>query len=146
VYIRSGPQPFKVISHAEQLALSACSRGSAGKLWCGTCHDPHPAAPQTSRTYNARCETCHQKPLAKSHPTETNCIACPMTRQPAQDGGHTVFTDHRIRKPGDADEPGEGPGDLRAWREPAPRLQARNLALAYVNAGIADHSPSEIAR
>ncbi len=29
------------VSHAEQLAVSACSRGSGGKLWCGTCHDPH---------------------------------------------------------------------------------------------------------
>src|SRR6266481_1791170 len=32
---------IKVISHVEQLALSACARQSGGKLWCGTCHDPH---------------------------------------------------------------------------------------------------------
>src|SRR5271154_6615060 len=32
---------FKVISHVEQLALSACARNSNGRLWCGTCHDPH---------------------------------------------------------------------------------------------------------
>ena len=32
---------FKVISHVEQLALSMCARKSNGKLWCGTCHDPH---------------------------------------------------------------------------------------------------------
>ncbi len=32
---------FKVISHVEQLALSACARNSNGHLWCGTCHDPH---------------------------------------------------------------------------------------------------------
>ena len=41
VYTRAGARDFKVISHAEQLALSACARNSQGKLWCGTCHDPH---------------------------------------------------------------------------------------------------------
>ena len=27
---------FKVISHAEQLARSACARNSGRKMWCGT--------------------------------------------------------------------------------------------------------------
>ncbi len=41
------PGTFKVISHVEQLAMSACARNSRGQLWCGTCHDPHnkPAEP-----------------------------------------------------------------------------------------------------
>ena len=50
VYTRAGREAFKVISHAEQLALSACARGSQGKLWCGTCHDPHPQAMPASET------------------------------------------------------------------------------------------------
>ena len=34
----------KAVSQAEQLSLSRCARESAGRLWCGTCHDPHSSA------------------------------------------------------------------------------------------------------
>jgi hypothetical protein len=147
VYTRASPRGFKVISHVEQLALSTCARFSQGKMWCGTCHDPHPQAAPTSQTYNSRCQTCHEGKLAKSHPAETDCITCHMARRPAKDGGHTVFTDHRIRKQSDeADERPAGPEELRAWRPPQPALLTRNLGLAYVNAGLSDRSPAEIAR
>ena len=69
-----------------------------------------------------------------------------MTSRQAQDGGHTVFTDHRITKRPEPDEPLPPQGDLVAWRDPEPALQARNLALAYVNAGIAGRSPAQIVR
>jgi hypothetical protein len=149
VYVRGGARTFKVISHAEQLALSACARNSQGKLWCGTCHDPHPQAAPTSETYSSRCQTCHQGKLPKSHPTANNCVSCHMTRRQAQDGGHTVFTDHRIaRRPGtDASDEAAPPADfLAAWRDPEPALRARNLALAYINAGIAGRSPAQMVR
>ena len=32
---------FKAVSQVEQLSQSMCARASGGKLWCGTCHDPH---------------------------------------------------------------------------------------------------------
>jgi tetratricopeptide (TPR) repeat protein len=146
IYTRAGARGFKVISHSEQLALSACARNSQGKLWCGTCHDPHLQRPATAETYNSRCQTCHQGKLAKSHVADTNCISCHMIRRPAQDGGHTVFTDHRITRRPEMDSPASKSADLVAWREPAEALQVRNLALAYVNAGISDRSPAEIAR
>jgi hypothetical protein len=146
VYIRTGARAFKVISHAEQLALSACARNSQGKLWCGTCHDPHPPAAVTSQTYNARCQTCHQGRLPQSHPTDARCVNCHMTRRQAQDGGHTVFTDHRITRRPQPDETGAVSEDLLAWRDPVPAVQARNLALAYVNAGISGRSPAQIVR
>ena len=38
------------------------------------------------------------------------------------------------------------PEDLVAWRDPEPALQARNLALAYLNAGISGRSPAQIVR
>jgi hypothetical protein len=154
VYTRAGGA-FKVISHAEQLARSACARHSQGKLWCGTCHDPHPAAPPTSRTFSAKCQACHQGKLPKSHAAESygNCVSCHMPRRQAQDGGHTVFTDHRIaRRPqlgeaaSPADEGAPQTDELVAWRDPEPALASRNLALAYVNAGISGRSPTQIVR
>jgi tetratricopeptide (TPR) repeat protein len=146
VYTRAGARLFKVISHAEQLAMSACARNSQGKLWCGTCHDPHPQAAPTSLTYSARCQTCHLGKLPKSHPSAADCVSCHMTRRQAQDGGHTVFTDHRIAKRPAPDEAGSPTEDLAAWRDPEPALRARNLALAYLSAGISARSPAQIVR
>jgi tetratricopeptide (TPR) repeat protein len=144
VYTRTAGRGLKVISHAEQLALSACARGSEGKMWCGRCHDPHAAV---APAYNSRCQACHEGKLARSHPSGTDCVSCHMSRRPTQDGAHTVFTDHRIRRtPGGEDERTEASGELRPWRPPPQALQARNLGLAYVNAGLADRSPAEIAR
>ena len=149
VYVRAagpGGRPFKVISHAEQLAQSACARNSHGKLWCGTCHDPHAAAAPTAQTFAAVCQSCHEGKLEKAHPAGANCVGCHMTRRQAQDGGHTVFTDHGISRLPPSDDAGPPPEDLAAWREPEPALAARNLGLAYVNAGIAARSPAQIVR
>jgi len=84
--------------------------------------------------------------LAKAHPTAVNCVSCHMARRETQDGGHTVFTDHRITRlpaPDDSAAPSE---DLAAWREPEPSLHERNLALAYLNAGISNRSPAQMVR
>jgi Flp pilus assembly protein TadD len=69
-----------------------------------------------------------------------------MTRRQAQDGGHTVFTDHRIAKRPTPKEPPAPTDELVAWRDPDPALQGRNLALAYINAGISNRSPAMIVR
>jgi tetratricopeptide (TPR) repeat protein len=69
-----------------------------------------------------------------------------MGRREARDGGHTVFTDHRITRRPAPDEPASPSEDLVAWRDPEPGLQVRNLALAYLNAGISDRSPTQMAR
>jgi Flp pilus assembly protein TadD len=134
-------RPFKVISHAEQLAQSACARNSQGRLWCGTCHDPHAAV-----DYNARCQSCHRGKLLETHPAAANCTGCHMARRQAEDGGHTVFTDHRITRRPQPEQAGPKPEDLVAWREPNPALRTRNLAIAYSNAGISSRSPARIVR
>jgi tetratricopeptide (TPR) repeat protein len=146
VYVRAGTRAFKVISHAEQLAQSLCARQSAGRLWCGTCHDPHPPAAPTSQTYNSRCQSCHRASLPASHPKAADCVSCHMARRQAQDGGHTVFTDHRITRRPATDETVSSPEDLVAWREPATALEPRNLALAYLNAGVSGRSPAQMVR
>jgi hypothetical protein len=146
IFTAGGGRGFRVISHAEQLAQSMCARASGGRIWCGTCHDPHPAAAPSVATYNARCQTCHAGAVSASHPAAKNCVSCHMARREARDGGHTAFTDHRIAKR-PADELPIAPQDeLVPWRLPDPALQTRNLALAYVEAGVSNRSPAQIVR
>jgi len=45
-------EALKVVSHAEQLARSRCARESQGRMWCGTCHDPH-VQPADAAAYSA---------------------------------------------------------------------------------------------
>lgn len=133
---------LKVVSHAEQLALSACARKSKGKMWCGTCHDPHDKPTDTVRYYRAKCLECHGPGLVKTHarPSE-NCVGCHMQIRDAKDGGHTAFTDHRISRRPPAGKPAAEPArNLVAWREPAGPLAKRNLGLAYITTGERENS------
>ncbi len=94
--------------------------------------------------------SCHAGKLAKSHPegANGNCVACHMPKRDAKDGGHTVFTDHRIsRRPEQKQEEQSASTDeLVAWREPAPAVRGRNLALAYVDAGFENQAPAMVMR
>jgi predicted CXXCH cytochrome family protein len=142
-------QSIKVVSHAEQMALSKCAIKSGDKLWCGTCHNPHekPTPVMASGYYRERCLTCHAATLEQSHAaTGRDCVSCHMPKLPAQDGGHTAFTNHRIlRKPG-SDFMGAQPDTLTAWREPDSAVKDRNLALALVSVGLEKQSSAEIIR
>lgn len=149
VYVRENPPKtpngsIKVISHAEQLALSVCSRRSGGKLWCGTCHDPHEQPADPVKYFRARCLSCHGQALLQTHAQPTdNCVGCHMPKRPAKDGAHTAFTDHRITRfparNGQTALPSE-PGKLRAWREVPGALATRNLGLANLTIGERDQS------
>jgi hypothetical protein len=143
------PAEFKVISHPEQLAASTCARHSNGKLWCGTCHNPHQPPVNAAKFYSDRCRLCHAVKLPATHPAAgSDCISCHMPRREVSDGGHTVFTDHRIMRRPEALSQAvlTTPTELVAWREPAASIAKRNLALAYVNAGLSRHTPSWIVR
>ena len=87
-----------VNGHFEQLARSACRRASGGKLWCGTCHDPHRVVPETEKAafYRSRCFTCHSEssctaPKKAGIAAANNCIACHMPREPATTVRHAAF-------------------------------------------------------
>jgi predicted Zn-dependent protease len=69
-----------------------------------------------------------------------------MSKRKAKDGGHTVFTDHRIslRPQPEQEEATAEKGELVPWRDPPPALRERNLAIGYVNGGFENHSASEI--
>jgi Tfp pilus assembly protein PilF len=128
---------FRVISHAEQLAVSECKRNSGDRLWCGTCHDPHNKPTDAASYFRAKCLGCHaQTVLAASHPPKTSdCIACHMPKRGAADGGHTAFTDHRIqRRP--VDQVPEETTSIAPWRAPSPELATRNLGIASIETGL----------
>ena len=140
-------EKFKVISHVEQLARSTCARMSHGKLWCGTCHDPHNKPLEPVGFFRSKCLSCHTGNFTVSHPNkQSNCIGCHMPRRDAKDGGHTAFTDHRIQRRPEAEQALPENADIAAWREPAPDLQKRNLGIAYVNAGAERRYPPFVVR
>ncbi|HTB96326.1 MAG TPA: hypothetical protein VK716_04920 [Terracidiphilus sp.] len=137
--------PFKVISHSEEFALSKCKRVSADRMWCGTCHNPHDEPMDPVRYYRSKCLECHANThWASNHPPkDSNCIGCHMPRKQTDDGGHTVFTDHRIqRKPGDS--PTAQPTKIQPWREPPSELVTRNFGIASVRVGMEHKSAAEI--
>lgn len=145
----SATSALKVISHSEQLALSKCAIVSAGKLWCGTCHDPHDEPTTPASFYRERCLLCHEKTtFAISHPDKaSNCISCHMPKREVQDGGHGVFTDHRIQRQPDspaADSNLVKSPEITPWRTPPPQLAGRNLGLALIESGMDRSSAKDI--
>ena len=133
---------LKVISQAQQLALSTCARRSNGKLWCGTCHDPHGQPNDAKAWFRSRCLSCHGEALLRTHSKpDDDCIGCHMPQRPVSDGGHTVFTDHRIARRPPAQSIAAGtsqPNENRklvAWHKPAAALEQRNLGLAEIEVG-----------
>jgi tetratricopeptide (TPR) repeat protein len=135
----SQPAALKVISQAQQLALSTCARQSNGKLWCGTCHDPHRQTADPKAWFRARCLSCHGETLLQTHAKPNDdCVGCHMPQRPVSDGGHTIFTDHRIARRPPAESTAAAPAGIRslvAWHEPAASLQQRNLGLAEIEVG-----------
>jgi tetratricopeptide (TPR) repeat protein len=146
VYVFDESDTFKVVSHSEQLALSRCATQSAGRMWCGSCHDPHEQSIQSATYYRQRCQQCHSSAsLAGHRKPDLDCAGCHMPQRAAYDGGHTAFTDHRIRKkPVTAPSAKSAPGKLRPWRVPDSVVARRNLGLAYISVGERYQSPQHL--
>ncbi|MEO8130279.1 MAG: multiheme c-type cytochrome, partial [Bryobacteraceae bacterium] len=134
-----------VNGHFEQLAQSACWRSSAGKLWCGTCHDPHRTIAEVDKAsfYRSRCQTCHQQAACKASrqarlKEHDNCITCHMPRTPAVTVQHAAFTNHSIpRRPQTPDEPQPSASLLAPF--PGFASTGRELGLAYATVAIRDN-------
>ena len=136
---------LKVVSHVEQLELSRCQQAT-GKLWCGTCHQPHGELISVS----TECRRCHAA-LSARHPaaiaSAPACETCHMPKRPARDGSHTPFTDHRIQQRPEDRVKGTNQPALRAWRPAAAAdLAKRNLGLAYVMTGERDGAAAPLNR
>jgi predicted CXXCH cytochrome family protein len=129
-------QEVRAVAQAEQLALSQCVRSSGGKLWCGTCHNPHRAATDRQSQIRDVCRSCHSTLSKAAHAAVTECVSCHMPRLSPEDIPHTASTDHRIlRRPAPL-ETGESAGaEITAWQEPPPEYRARDLAVAAVVIG-----------
>ena len=146
VYVWEGANGETTVNgHFEQLARSACWRGSAGKLWCGSCHDPHTVVTERDKPafYRARCQVCHDPPSCLApRPSranaQDNCIGCHMTWTPARTVQHAAFTDHSIqRRP----RPPTGltvPKDAALVAFPGFHSTERDLGLAYASVALRD--------
>jgi hypothetical protein len=147
VFVRAGsPSMLRVTSHVENLAQSACKRGSGDKMWCGTCHDPHttPVPAEKAAYFRGKCLSCHQ--TQDCHAAQQarlangdNCTACHMPRGPANDIQHVVFTDHSIRrKPASSSETPASSSELVPYASYTATI--RDLALAYAVTALRDHN------
>lgn len=81
------------------LEQSRCYEGSAGKMRCTTCHDPHGDTVTEPAYYEAKCLSCHagaaKKQTACPVNPRTGCLPCHMPK--VQVEKHTQFADHWIR-------------------------------------------------
>ena len=138
VFVRAGQsRGMKVTSHVENLAQSACERGSGGRLWCGTCHDPHfvPTAAGRAAWFRGKCLGCHATSACRETRSnraakQDDCIACHMAKSPVTDAQHVVFTDHSIpKRPRTAGPPASGSLELTVFDSGT--ASARDVAVAY---------------
>lgn len=139
----SAQEAVMAVSHAEQLAVSKCLRESGGKLWCGTCHDPHGESVDRKQQIRQICGSCHaNSQLAAVHkPGEDDCVSCHMPKRGAADVSHAAITDHRIlRRPALLADAAPAQRSLAAWHDPLPDIATRAWGLAYFNVARAHNS------
>ncbi len=121
----------KAVTQVEELAESKCA--ASGKLWCGSCHNPHGDNANRATKLAQVCAGCHaQITLAKTHRGKaTDCAGCHMPARPTSNVAHLAVTDHQLRRPGAPAPPASaGPPGIKAWRQPAAEFRQRNMALA----------------
>ncbi len=124
---------FQVVSHVEQLALSACAQQSGDSFWCGTCHDPHFLPEDPIRDFSGKCMDCHAGGLDADHATLTaDCLTCHMPKRQSHDSGHSAFTDHRIARNPSSGPNLAQPSRLKPWKAPSGSLGPRNSGIANI--------------
>ncbi len=147
-YLPTAPDgTLRAVSQSELLARSQCARQSGGRLWCGTCHNPHATEPNRAQAVKAACLSCHGGLFAaKGHPAADECVSCHMPRLRPTNVAHSAVTDHSIPRVPRAQQ-NELSGTetiLKAWREPDPGLIRRDLGLAYFELAANTHSASAL--
>src|SRR5262245_48517070 len=96
---------FEIAHQAYRLRQSACFKGSAGRMTCTTCHDPHRRPEDPKAFFAAKCLGCHQarecapaSRLAARRASLVDCVPCHMPPRRTDDVIHVVMTDHFIRR------------------------------------------------
>ncbi len=132
------------VSEEEELSASRCARESGGRLWCGTCHDPHGEAGSEAGRITTVCLSCHRSLAAGGrHPVEKECVSCHMPRIRPSNVSHAAITDHRIVRKEDwrqAKSAGKESVTLRAWRAAPAEFAVRDEGLAWFDAAAAQPS------
>ncbi len=131
-FVRAGAAGMQVTSHVENLAQSRCAQASGGRMWCGTCHDPHTVPDVTE--IRRRCTQCHAPAACKDPRGRSgDCLACHMPKATVTDAQHVVYTDHSIpRRPRKLSPPDRN-ADLVLFG--GGRASDRDLGMAYGIAG-----------
>jgi hypothetical protein len=102
---REHPLETDLLEHYFAMTLSKCYRGSAGRLSCITCHDPHvePSASEAPAYFRGKCLSCHTEkscavPLALRQRKEPpdDCAGCHMPKRDIKIISHSALTNHRI--------------------------------------------------
>ena len=129
------------VNHVEQLRQSKCVKETGGRLWCGSCHNPHGEPVNRAAEIKAVCTSCHSTLSRDNHPAGlSECTSCHMPSAGTTDIPHAARTDHRIlRKPSEASV--SEPSRVSVWRDPAPENRDRNLGLAEVFLGLTNRLP-----
>lgn len=102
-------QELAFVGHPEQMRASGCYQGTAGKLGCISCHDPHkkPAEQDRVEFFRGRCLNCHEQ-LPCTQPRverlklspDDDCSQCHMPRRTSSNIDHVAVSDHRVpRRP-----------------------------------------------
>lgn len=130
------------VHQVPQMRSSGCFLGSAGKLGCVSCHDPHavPSIGEEVAFYRERCLACHAVPgvscaLDESarieRQADDSCIACHMPKLAVGDVPHTAQTDHTIpRLPREKAVGKSKSPTFELWPGMADRVPARDIERA----------------
>ncbi len=147
-YLRTAARgTLRAVSQSELLARSQCARQSGGRLWCGTCHDPHANPEKQVRAIQGVCLFCHGDLFAaKRHQPAVECVSCHMPRLRPTNVAHSAITDHSIpRVPREQrSEESDAHAEPRAWREPDPALVRRDLGMAYFDLAESTRTASDL--
>jgi predicted CXXCH cytochrome family protein len=147
-YLRAAaPGTLWADSQNELLAQSRCARQSGGRLWCGTCHNPHASEQNRAQSLRQVCLSCHGDLFAVGrHRAAAECISCHMPRLLLTSVAHSAMTDHSIPRIPRAQRPEAGAADRepKAWREPDRALVLRDLGLAYFDLAANKHAAPDL--
>jgi predicted CXXCH cytochrome family protein len=144
---RGNRDTLRAVSQSELLARSQCARQSGGRLWCGTCHDPHGEVTQNRpKQIQQVCLSCHNALFASGrHRPQEECVSCHMPRLRPTNVAHSAVTDHSIPRLPGQNRVADTKSELRAWREPADaQVAARALGMAYFDQASSTHDVSDL--